>query len=104
MFVSPDHGVLMQEYQGITVTGKSGAAEPLFKVAMSLRSLFLLQLCSTGAKGFVGLQAPYLILNKPTAVTSPSGKMSSSHAYKLMMHGFAGMQVLSCIGAGDERE
>ena len=41
----------------------------------------------------MGLQAPYLILNKPTIGTSPTGKMTSSHAYKLMMHGFAGMQV-----------
>ncbi|GAX73042.1 hypothetical protein CEUSTIGMA_g494.t1 [Chlamydomonas eustigma] len=65
MFVSPDHGVLMQEYQNIS---------------------------ETGAKGFVGLQAPYLILNKPTAATLASGRVVNCNSEKMVMRGFAGMQ------------
>lgn len=64
LFVSPDHGVLMQEYQEIS---------------------------GSGAKGLVGLQAPHLILNKPRTVTQPSGETILCNVSKLMMQGFAGM-------------
>lgn len=68
MFVSPDHGVLMQEYQS---------------------------LAGTGAKGFVGLQAPYLVLNTSGAAASMGGARGggrASHVGRIVMKGFAGMQ------------
>ena len=150
LFVSPDHGVLMQEYQSISATGESkgggrgmlvqervservnqaaGAAPradlPSLTPSPSAPALFCpsrqgfvgLQAphlapnalrssalphtpsfllprlpLSSGAKGFVGLQAPHLIMNKPTMATLPSGKMTSSHAARVVMQGFAGME------------
>ncbi len=41
-----------------------------------------------GAKSFVGLQAPHLVLNKPTKAEG-----FVSHAQRVLMQGFAGIQV-----------
>lgn len=65
MFVSPDHGVLMQEYQNIS---------------------------AIGAKGLVGLQAPHLVVNKTGTMTTSIGKTYATNAAKIVMEGFADMQ------------
>ncbi|KAF5825475.1 hypothetical protein DUNSADRAFT_9541, partial [Dunaliella salina] len=60
VFVSPEHGVLMQEYQSID---------------------------AAGAKSFIAIQAPNLILNK-----SSQRQAQGPCAIKVPMQGFAGMQ------------
>ncbi|KAG1665494.1 hypothetical protein FOA52_009755 [Chlamydomonas sp. UWO 241] len=65
MFVSPDHGVLIQEYQS---------------------------LAPSGARGFIGLQAPHLVLNKPSAVTTDTGRTFTTNSAKVIMQGFDRMQ------------
>jgi len=68
LFVSPDHGVLLQEYQAVD---------------------------GTGAKAFVGIQAPHLILNKPTLVAgggASNAQPFTSNVARVLMQGFAGMQ------------
>ena len=103
MFVSPDHGVLMQEYQGISSTGMCGqgggggrvraAFERVLYIVLTAEALIPRPLPPTlGAKGFVGLQAPHLILNKPSINTSSTGRVTATHAHKVMMQGFAGME------------
>lgn len=57
-------------------------------------------LCS-GAKGFIGIQAPHLILNKPTVVTPATASAPfTSNVGKHLMQGFAGMQVSADIHWG----
>eukprot|EP00798_Chlamydomonas_sp_ICE-L_P030874 gene30874-35918_t len=78
VFVSGEHGVLMQEYQDMD---------------------------STGAKGFIGLQAPSLVLNKQTKVETSSGKSFFTSVFKVIMQGFTGMQrqeFFTVVKDGDE--
>jgi hypothetical protein len=56
-------------------------------------------------KGFVGIQAPHLVLNKPRLVPGVGGAGTfTTHAAKVIMSGFAGLQVSgkstfkSCVG------
>ena len=53
--------------------------------------------CLTGAKGLIGVTAPYLVLNKPSLITGAgqAGGLPpfTSHVFKVLMQGFAGMQV-----------
>mmetsp|Transcript_30722 Transcript_30722/g.68056 ORF Transcript_30722/g.68056 Transcript_30722/m.68056 type:complete len:1411 (+) Transcript_30722:34-4266(+) len=65
MFVSPEHGVLMQEYQDID---------------------------KTGAKGLIGLQAPHLMLNKQSLVAAAGAQPFTSNVARIMLQGFAGME------------
>ncbi|KAJ9518249.1 hypothetical protein QJQ45_010275 [Haematococcus lacustris] len=68
LFVSPDHGVLLQEYQPLD---------------------------GTGAKSLIAIQAPHLVVNKPALLplSGQSAAASASNIARVLMRGFAGMQV-----------
>lgn len=65
MFVSSDHGIRLQEYQPIDTTG-------------------------TG--GYVGLCAPYLVVNKKQVISGATSVPFTSNIQKIVMQGFANMQ------------